>query len=395
MGVSSWIGTRLWQGRDTVSSFAPDGTMVLLRFAPTQNLWSDILRDFGEIRLTRNKPLTLKNLSPFLGKELAIFLLSDGTVATVVRSNQKPFPEKELKIYGVVVQRVKKNIYLLSESPLTLPVHPQKVPLNLSALLPETVGTLSIHLPEKLVRGRIQKKSAGYEAVLSGFSEETSSSNFLQALPPLTNAAVSFSPGPTPFFPFFSALKPFIPAENTAFSSFQKALEYSGGAVYLFQEEPLSSLFLIQERLEPSFAAALLQTMAVSFSPIHRPLFLPDGSAAEELITDSSFQPIEQTEKEEEITLRLPSEKGPAILLTAASTIFGTPQTLSIFQDKTKKMHSCLSKPSVFLKPEAFRNFLSSPEKILRKSLWFEGFEHFSSLETENIGKKRKIFFCK
>ncbi|TAK04222.1 hypothetical protein EPO34_03690 [Patescibacteria group bacterium] len=117
----TWGVSGAWFGRDTLSAAAPEGTIAVARFTPRGGSWDVMGRTLGAFPLISNRSLTVLDIRPFVQGEFAIFFGPDGRRSLAVRSDDRHMPMAALDSQGIVVERIKRHVFLLSDQPQ--PIH--------------------------------------------------------------------------------------------------------------------------------------------------------------------------------------------------------------------------------------------------------------------------------
>ncbi|OGL67043.1 hypothetical protein A2856_00975 [Candidatus Uhrbacteria bacterium RIFCSPHIGHO2_01_FULL_63_20] len=111
----AWAVSGAWFARDSVSAAAPDGTTAMLRFEPRRRSWPLIERALGDIPLVSNRPMTIRDIEPFIQGEFAVFIGPDSHRSVAIRTQERLIPPGLLDSFGMTMQRVKPGVFHLSD----------------------------------------------------------------------------------------------------------------------------------------------------------------------------------------------------------------------------------------------------------------------------------------
>jgi len=109
-----WLGARTYIYRDTLSQVHPQETILTIRF-PLNPANRDRLAElFGSQSLIAGKSLTLTDISPWVGAEMAIYLKTNGDYVLGIRTQGDKIPHELLDDQGITIQELTNNRYLLT-----------------------------------------------------------------------------------------------------------------------------------------------------------------------------------------------------------------------------------------------------------------------------------------
>lgn len=278
------ILTNLWVNRDSLSSFAPEETLVTIHLTPNQKQWTNLINDFGNLPLISERSLTIKDLSDFKIKELSIFVLTNNRTAIAVRTGKQSIPQDLISFLDLNNKKLNSNSWFLSSEDLN-PSNINKTKINFSSLWSNNIG--SIITIKKT--GAIYLQKNGYF-----FKEENEFKNqdvYLPTLPSKTIAAVALENQNIDLLNLFNQFKLILkPLEIIKDLDFWQNLEKNKTLVLLAksEEKPGTTNFLIQTQNNSSLVSQIILASAALQTPIIKKTSFPDGSLAEEIIIDPS-----------------------------------------------------------------------------------------------------------
>ncbi|MFH1253183.1 MAG: hypothetical protein V1664_02520 [Candidatus Uhrbacteria bacterium] len=278
-----FLTSNLWFNRDSLSAFAPKETLATIHLTPTTKEWNKLITDFGDLSIITDRPLTIGDLANFKPSEAAIFILPEGKTAVALRTLEKNLPQDLLKAYGINLQKLGTNHWLLSSDPIPFSTKGQ-TKFHISSIWPKTFGYITV---DKSV-GRITFSENGYFFAL----HEENTAFALPFLPPETIAAVVLQKDKpvnlTSLLNRFDQLiEPLKLLKSTdLMSEIQK--ENSLFLIAKSLENPNKIDFLVETELNSGITASLMQTIATIQNPTINPLVLPDNSTAQEILVDPS-----------------------------------------------------------------------------------------------------------
>ncbi|MFA6132138.1 MAG: hypothetical protein WC702_03725 [Patescibacteria group bacterium] len=374
----------LWVSRDTVSSFAPEGTLAIIHLTPSRQAWTKLINDFGGLTLISDRSITIRDLAGLKTKEISIFYLQNNASAVAIRTRERNLQREILNSYGISVQKLGRNRWLLSNRPLPYSVD-SKTTWSLSSIWPRTLGT--VRLDGFL--GQITANKRGYSLDTPKIKKVTS---LLPNLPEAVTAAVSFQPNSKTdlsaiFLRFDTLLDPLgtIKSEEIA-----QKMEENGGMVLLTNSD-----FLIETTLESSFLSQILQTAAVFRSPIVKTMPMPDGSFVQEMFIDQTgaeFSSIWINGSEVKSTK---TENGSFFALDGEKTdIISSDQALleDYLNKKQEKTNAVCGQKKLFayLKPnELEKGVFGNTQYVVLPNLL-----NFGAKFEEIVLTSRKVFLC-
>jgi len=396
--ILMWILAVLWFTRDLLSSYAPDETGVIIHLVPEKNHWDTLLRDFGHIPLISHRPFFLRDILPFTKGDLAIFLLKDGSTAVIIRTSESNIPVHKLEIYGISIQQLDRNIFLLSEHPL--PFSPKKtLHLETKALFPGSLGSILFFEDQKIFRSSLYSVAKGYTFYLPREKEVSSPS--LPVLPQKTIAAITFSPfSMDELFFILTKLNRLIePIHADMLSSLKETLEKQGGIIAFTQTDMKNPHFILQFKTEKSNLLETILKIASAFQkPIIRPLLLPDGTSAQEIIIDPANTVVEQTNIEGNQSMRVQTAVGSLIGTNRESDSYlSTNEELLHFwlgSDKKDGQKTCAKNPvAIFFPPQA-SFFLLEEKHSIESNILLNLTKNFQQIGIFKTITGKKFLFC-
>lgn len=379
----SWFLANLWFGRDSLSAFAPKETVSVIHLTPSTNQWQRLIEDFGTLSLVFGRPITLKEIMSYKPNELAIFILSDNQMAVAIKTSEKNLPKETLASYNVNIQKLTKNRWLLSAAPLLFSSKKQ-TDFHLSSVWPNNLGVFSI----QETKGTIFTKKSGYSFKLSSGSGDF----HLPNLPTETLAATVVRGGlDFNLLSFFNNLSANLdPLNIISGQEIWQELK-SADSIFLLsksQENSEKIDFLIKTSINAEKVARILQAASVLQNPITKPMEMPDGSLAREILASSPETPnktiiingqeIQKINTQIGIILALNSENNT--IITSNQTLLEN--FLVISQEKTTPI--CDSKQNlIFINPSEAANFLEDQKNISNSPI-NQVFSKFNALILNN-----------
>lgn len=335
--------------------------MVTFSLTPTEREWPSLARDLENMPLVSERAITLAALLPFLGRQLNIFLLSDGSMAVAIQVKDA-FPASVFEAYDLTIQKIGARSYLLSNEPL--PLKRTSSPFSFSSLIPAYLGHLSFSNTGKRVLAPVRRSQYGYEIRLpknplsptaqEGWIEGTFAT---MSIPVLTNSSIDLEHLSQPFDQILAPLGLFT--SKKLVETFAPA----GGTIVFVSTDEEKTNFLLQipYLLNEDAVQQLLQTTASVQHPNQTPLSLPDGSIAQEIRIDPSDTVIERIQIAGNPAWRAQTPNGPLLAFPYENkTVIATEEDLisqwffsNIQTGKTRELSPCREKPIFFVKLEA------------------------------------------
>lgn len=307
-----FLGGIIWYGRDTVSSSAPQGTVLVLHFLPNRSSWDDVDNALRHIPLVSNRSLTIEDIRPFTYGEFSIFIGSDGSRSVAIRARESDVYVSRLDALGILVTTPAQGIVFLSDKPVAR--------MN---WLPPRIWLGFLHFPWNTHIGSVY---AIGDADISGSlyaSEDGAQMRFpkhhvakspWKAVPTNTVAVLS-----TPALPNAS-IREVTSEIDTILASYATPLAAtissniltapgailltSNGAKLNYLIKTTATAISLDDQRKAIQMAAALQL------PRIQPFRLPDDSLADEIIVDPSLSTIEEITQAGSVVSRVSANDG-------------------------------------------------------------------------------------
>ena len=276
----SWILANLWFTRDTLSSYAPDGTIVVVHLTPSRLVWTKLITDFDDLPLISERSLTISDLADLKPKEISIFSF-EGASAIAIRTSEKNLKREILNSYGINIQKLGRNRWLLSNKPLPYATQGD-TKWSFGSIWPGTVGSLRL----EGFFGHITANKNGYSIDIP---KTKKTGDYLPALPETTVSAISLQSsaelGLSDLFLRFNTL--LAPLEVVDGEQISQKIKENGGIIILTKDG-----FLLESTLDSTILSQTLKTAAFFKNPEIKPMIMPDGSTVQEIfINQDNFEP--------------------------------------------------------------------------------------------------------
>ena len=383
--------SKLWFTRDTLTKYAPNDTVVTIHLTPSRLAWTKINEDFGQTPLITGRPLTTKDLSTFKTKELAIFISENNESSIAIRANDKDLPRDLLNSYGITLQKLKNDQWLLSSKLLPFSTENKNV-WNFSSIWPKNLGFIVLNN----FIGQIKLSSNGYEIKVPKIKSPT---NYLPALPENTVAAVSLQKNQQlDLSGLFGEIGSLLdPLELVDSNDFNQKIEENGGLVLLASsnQEDNKTEFLIESEIDSLVLSQTLQTIAAFQNPKLTLMDMPDNSIVQEITVspqEVEFQSQWINGLEAKV-VETPTGNILALESENKNIITSNQDLLENFLNKKfeKNNPTCGSKKNlVFLKPEEIKNLLFEENFSFSKPNLLETALNFNEIAINN----GKLFLC-
>jgi hypothetical protein len=306
--IGCWVIFGLWTTRDTLSRFAPEGAVAVLRLKPTVSGWNTLLSDFGDFTPISGQSLRVLDLAKMRPDELAFFILDSGERAVALRTDISEKQKNVLSRYGVTVQSLGTSRWLLSGGPLPLSTTTRGTHLSLRQLLPWRLGTLSfLSKGHRMFMGNVSFFPSGYRVDLPPshgkklpVTKVSDTVVLAMSAPVQTNAI--------PFQTTSQLQKIIFPLQKELLQSLGDALSQNGIILFAPSQSRMEFMLLFSKKID---VKALLQTISAFKNPKQRVMDLKDGSKATEVFVDPSGSVVEETGFAGHTILRVQTQEGP------------------------------------------------------------------------------------
>lgn len=274
----------IWFNRDSLSGYAPNNTSATIHLFLSKQAWTKFFTDFKNLPLISNRSLTISDLASFKPKEISIFILSDNSSAVAIRVNEQDLPKELLNSYGINLQNLGQNRWLLSSQPLPFSAKSQTT-WSLGSIWPGTLGKINTNN----FTGYIRSKKTGY--VINIPKLETTR-NKLPALPDNTIIASVIQPKTNLSISSVTQQIDLLlaPLESIKSTNLIQTIQENGGIILLSQktDNPKGADFLIETKLDSSSLSQTLQISTAFKNTTTKKMEMPDGSTADEILINPS-----------------------------------------------------------------------------------------------------------
>ena len=278
--IFSIILAEVWFSRDTLSSYAPEGTKTIIHLTPSRLAWTKIASDFKDAPLISGRPLSFNDVFLFEPAELAIFISEANESSIAVRANDKNLPFNLLNSYNITAQKLGRNKWLFSSKPLPFATK-GTTSWHLSSATPGNIGFFS----SNGFVGQIKQTSRGYQISVpkTGFKNK-----YLPNLPETTMVAISIQDDQPLSLESVSdqfglLINPLEVFKTTEF--LRKVTEDDAVVVFTKPEESSETVdFLIKTGITGTDLSQATQLIAAFQNPELNYLSLPDGSKTQEIV---------------------------------------------------------------------------------------------------------------
>lgn len=378
----------LWLTRDTLSSYAPDGTAAVVHLILTQNTYERLIRDFGQVTLVSGRHLTLQDLKNFNCKEAAVFLLEDGTMAVAVRISEANLPRALFDAYGITSQPLNSRAFLLSHTILPIPKK-GKTFWNFRPPLSSQIADIRIKTEADWENTALLKTSYGYSIKLKH------SGLIASGIPNDERVIASgmLTPGSTEELNRLWIVLDRLLAPIGLLSTDQIAQKISNfGASFVFRTADTSTdaLLALKNGAETFDPKSFVRTIAAFKQPQTRSLALPDGTSAEEIFIDPSSVVVEEIILEGNPAFRARIGEGSVLAIESGQDfILGTSEEiLSFWLKKAEKTDTsiCSRNSAILIRPQLFMNLMTATADFETQNVFADITQHFSQISL-NVGQ--------
>lgn len=278
-----WSLGRLLATRNVFANFVPEGTVAMLHLTPTNKDWQKLGADIASLPLVPNRPLTLSHLSSASLTSLTVFFLEDGSRALGLElASPRLLPQDLLDSAGFVVANPKKNLILVSTSPLTQQKK-NRASWNFGALFPHYLGSIRLFDEQGSFQGHIFAQKQGYRLQLP-----PQESNALPSWTEDDRVDAAFSLKPHAWRAFEEhvpdLMRLWVGHGGSAIELSLQELMKSGGVLAFEKGEAGLGVLLEFPRAEETLSLPLLLQEYIALqTPISQPFPLPDGTEAQEI----------------------------------------------------------------------------------------------------------------
>ncbi len=156
----SWRIVDVFLTRNTVFEAAPEHTVAMIRFHPSQKTWDNLVRLFDQTPLISNRPITIKDIQPFIKGEFAVFFDEQGGKSLAIKASEKEIPKDLFDKFGISIQKINRHLFLLSETLMPIGGKPEGIRSRSSFFSWGTIGNLSLKINESMwISGPISQKN--------------------------------------------------------------------------------------------------------------------------------------------------------------------------------------------------------------------------------------------
>lgn len=396
--VCVFLVGQLWFTRNTVFTAAPEGTGGAVQILLNKKTWPVVQKTLEDIPLISHRDLTLDDLAQFIHGELGWFFHEDGTRSIAIRSDQEKIPTELLDAKHIVVQKVSKSVFLLSEKlqPVSgLPTH-----RSISSLFPSFathIGTYRETRNEKTLKISYSNNQIRIA---------------LPVIPGAKNTMVTSHIPPDTFFflstPVLSNSTKFLettdlfsglvdPLLNSSIQGFFKEILGTNSIFLLNNPSNPSFLLVSDEKTQEAERPQIIKTALSLKHPILQEFKMTDGSRTKELISDPSLVPLEEKTIEgrqfhraivSDYSLFI-SKDGDLILSNSEETIRSWLKT----GEENKMLMPCDAN-SGYVSPTEFFQKEAGSSEYYSNDLLYRITAHFESIGLKSKGNKTILTVC-
>jgi len=379
-----FILAKLWFTRDTLSSYAPEGTVAVIHLTPSRQAWTKIINDFNNLPIISERSLTIKDLATLKTNEISIFLLEDNKSAVAIKTQEKNLQREMLSSYGISIQKIGSNRWLLSNGLLPYSTE-SKTSWSFKSIWPKTIGT--VYLDNFL--GQIKINKNGYSVSTPNIKKIT---NLLPNLPESVTAAVSFQPELN--IDLSSAFERFDtllgPLQTIKSGEIAQRIKENGGSIIL-----TNNGFLIETVFESSFLSQIIQIASAFQNPITKDMPMPDGSVVKEMFIDKTGANFESVWINGSEAKSVTTENGYFLAFDGEKTdILTSDKTLleEYLNKKSEKISPVCDQKKIlaYLKPNDFENGVIGRSEYTTTPNLFKFSEKFEEI----VLTGNKMYFC-
>ncbi|HBK33535.1 TPA: hypothetical protein DEP34_03970 [Candidatus Uhrbacteria bacterium] len=285
----SWRIVDVFLTRDTVFEAAPEHTAVMVRFHPSQNTWDDLSCLLGQTTLISNRPITIRDIQPFVKGEFAVFFDEQGGKSLGIRASEKEIPKDLLDKLGISIQKINRQLFLLSETLMPIGGKPKGIYSRSSFLSLGTIGSLSLKMDESSwISGPIAQKNDQINIILPNpgikpdeemnIPENTLAALSIQGLTLLDHKIISTS------------LSNLVGLENGFFTILEENINGSLNILLVKNDSGEDFQYLLSTKTSKNKEEMirLLKQVVATNEPTVENWELKDGSHALEMVADPS-----------------------------------------------------------------------------------------------------------
>lgn len=382
--LASFALTNLWFTRDTLSAYAPESTIAIIHLTPSRQAWTKLISDFGNLSLISSRSLTINDLAALKPKEISIFALQNNESAVAIRTSERNLQKEILNSYGISIQNLGRNRWLLSGKPLPITTK-GKTQWSIGSIWPGTVGMIRLDG----FSGHICSKKGGYVIDIPKTDE---TGTHLPSLPENIAAAVSIQPNTEiNLSALFNRFKPLLESlESVDIEQVAQKIKENGGIIMLS-----NGGFLLETTLDSSILSQIAQAAAALQSPRTKPMSMPDGSLVEELLIEPADIKFESFWVNGQEIKSVKTKNGQLLILDREKTdiITSNQGLLEDFLNKQleKPNFTCGSKNNfVYLKPNEINTTFTDDKNYLLQPSLLEFVLKFAEISLD----KNKMYFC-
>lgn len=156
----SWRIIDVFLTRDTVFKAAPEHTVAMIRFHPSQKTWDNLSYLLDQTPLISNRPITIRDIQSFVKGEFAVFFDEQGGKSLAIKASEKEIPKDLLDKLGISIQKINRHLFLLSETLMPIGGKPEGIYSRSSFFSLGTIGSLSLKMDESSwISGPITQKN--------------------------------------------------------------------------------------------------------------------------------------------------------------------------------------------------------------------------------------------
>lgn len=301
---------------------APEDTEIIVRFPVSRLGWDNIESTLTGIELISQRPVSVTDLKSFVSGEFALFVGKNGHRMLIVHANASHIPRTQLSAAGVVIQELSENIYVLSDRKEALTSTSLNRTWKWLQWSPFSSYVGDVYLPSLHIAGTMRRHRST-QAVEWRF---------------LGHIAAATSSIPQPEGKEVVLLStPVLPKEDTSslpalesllhglFSWDSISTAAKQAEIAIAQSADLESFYIkMQPNDQLTDQRAFIRLISALRTPTTRTLRLPDGTRAQELVTDPASVTVE--------SVNIAGQEGLRVAIGDNETLYGLAQgTMWIF----------------------------------------------------------------
>ncbi len=357
--------TQIFFLKPKLQNLVPDGTQMIITINPNPSNIEIIEKLFGNMPLISDRSLTLKDLSPHIHGEMAVYIDAEGNRSIAIKTKPEYARFDLFKSLKIQTKQLNSNTILLSSSLLS--VSEIKSDWSLFYLLPSLSGKYigSLYLVDQDVPGKIFTKDSQISIKMK---KGVSKKPVVKNLPKNTIAYLEFplaaEANPYDLFASKTGLISELASQN--FSELFKEIVESPGMLLLSEKgDSLGFTFFSHKTDEKEAFIAMLKAIASVHQPKQEAFKLNDGTFVTELSADPDLISIEEISFSGTKTQRVSLGSGNQLMLSEANNGFYLSNDESVLRfligkkDSNDQLLTVCDKNTFWLSPKKLSDFNS------------------------------------